>query len=316
MTARTITVMTAMTAIMLGACGGDDSSANGQGSNGGTSSMQMDASTNQPPSIPRRDAQVTDTMDPITSCDVEDPSSCPSGEVCDVLLRRAAGAADFTAEMGCVTPGRERAEGDPCDLDPTDDGEPYMAPGVTDIIYREPCGSGLICAPNPRVRGAYACQRLCSNATACEDPGSICVRGPILPYCRKTEGCDVEKQTGCREGEACYMIPSDDGKQLLSLCAPHPDTATPDGMPGCSTTSCNPGSVCLGPIRMPISSWSDTNVMCRRVCNGEMGVAPETSDEDAGVPVGLCSETTRCEPFSASGLLLSTISAPPFGQCE
>lgn len=311
-----VAVLATATSLAVGACGGD--SGGGAASDAGMSSTQtqMDGSTGQPPSIPRRDAQVTNTMDPITSCDVEDPNSCPAGEVCDVLLRRAPGETDFTAEMGCVTAGRERAEGDPCDLDPTDDGEPYMAPGVTDIIYREPCGPGLICAPNARVRGAYSCQPFCSNAISCTDSAAICIRGPILPYCRKSEGCDVEKQTGCREGEACYMIPSDDGKQLLSLCASRPQTATPDGMPGCSTTSCNPGSVCLGPIRMPLSSWTDTNVMCRRVCNGEMGVAPETSDEDAGVPVGLCSETTRCEPFSASGLLLSSISAPPFGQCE
>jgi hypothetical protein len=306
------------------ACGGDDTSGTkttptdagiGTGGTGTRTDGGSKAGSGggQSQNIPRRDAQVAE--DPIAACDLESPS-CPSGDVCDVLLRRAAGATEFTVKAGCVKAGRERAEGDPCDLDPTNDGEPYMVAGLTEIVYREPCGPGLVCAPSSRIRGGYSCQRFCSAKVPCPDATSLCSKGPILPYCRKSDGCNAVKQTGCAPGEACYLVPSDDEKQLLALCVGTAATVTPDGTPGCAPNSCNPGSVCLGPVRMPISAWTDTNVVCRRLCNGEMGTAPATSDEDAGVPVGLCNETTRCEPYSASGLLLSSISSPPFGQCE
>lgn len=142
--------------LAVGACGGDDSNAGTMVTDAGA--MKSDGGANggtggQSQSIPRRDAQVAE--DPIVACDIEAPK-CPAGEVCDVLLRRAAGETDFTLELGCVKAGRERAEGDPCDLDPSDDGEPYTVPGLKDTIYREPCGPGLTCAPSPQTRGASA----------------------------------------------------------------------------------------------------------------------------------------------------------------
>jgi hypothetical protein len=272
--------------------------------------------------IPRRDAQVSETPDPITQCERANPSACPAGEVCDLLIRRFAGQTQFALYTGCVAAANERAEGDPCNARLTS-GEPYVAKDLKDPVFRDPCGPGLVCAPNRDVRGAFSCQKECSSGAigdqpfGCEDPSALCIGTEIAEYCYKTDGCNVEKQTGCRAGEACYLVPSEDQKQLLGLCWAEAQMPTADGVPGCSPITCNAGSVCLGPVRMPISSWTDTNVMCRPICNGESGQAPSaSSDEDAGVPSGLCNASSRCEPYSASGLLLSSIPAPPFGQCE
>jgi hypothetical protein len=278
-----------------------------------------------PTVIPRRDAQVMETESPITACDRANPS-CATGETCDILFRSTPDGLEIST--GCVREDpRERAEGDPCSVNPSGD-EPYEADGLKDTIFREQCGPGLVCAPNRKVRGAYSCQKTCvargllgeSAAVVCEDPASLCLQATqFTEYCRKTEGCNVEKQTGCLGGESCYLIPSSDRMQLLGVCSATVDPPTADNAPGCSPASCNPGSVCLGPVQQPISAWTDTNRVCRPVCNGQTGEAPATpptNDEDAGVPSGLCSATTRCQPYSASGLVLSSISAPPFGQCE
>lgn len=267
--------------------------------------------------IPRRDAQVSETPDPITPCNRANPN-CPAGEVCDVLVRRFAGESQFSLYTGCVKAARERAEGDPCNPDPTS-GERYEVEGLKDPVFRDICGPGLICAPNRNVRGAFSCQPACSAGQidepfGCEDPTALCAgsSAALSEFCRKADGCNVEKQTGCRPGEACYLVPSDDSKQLLAFCSPEPPTPDADGAACRSLVSCKAGSVCLGPMNQPVSAWSNSNLLCRPVCNGQS----QAADEDAGVTSGLCSATTRCAAFAESGLLLSSIPTPPFGQCE
>ena len=272
--------------------------------------------------IPRRDAQISETPDPIAACQRANPNACPAGEVCDLLVRRFAGQQQFALYTGCVKAARERAEGDPCNPDPFAN-DLYETEGLKDPVFRDQCGPGLVCAPNRQVRGAFSCQKSCSSGAlgdqpfGCEDPTALCAssQSALAEFCRKTDGCSVEKQTGCQGGEACYLVPSDDTKQLLAFCSPEPAMPDADGQSCRSLVACKPGSVCLGPVNQPISAWSNTNMLCRPVCNGEMGEAP-ASDEDAGVPSGLCSATTRCKAFAESGLLLSSIPTPPFGQCE
>lgn len=304
------------------ACGDDGGGSMPAPTDAGTGT-KMDSGMGKPMMmIPRRDAQVEMTEDPITPCDRNNPNACPSDEVCDLLIRQLA-SGEFGFYTGCAKATRERAENDPCDPEFTN-GEQYKIPGLTDVVFRDPCGPGLVCSINRNVPGAYSCQKVCATGRfmdppyRCQDPTTLCVRGhDVSEFCRKADGCNVEKQTGCRGSEACYLLASSDRKQLLTFCSPEPEgmNLTADGAPGCSPASCKAGSVCLGPVNIPIASWTDTNTTCRPVCNGEEGQAP-ASDEDAGVPSGLCSATTRCKPFSASGLLLSSIPAPPFGQCE
>ena len=272
--------------------------------------------------IPRRDAQVSETPDPIVPCQRADPNACPAGEVCDLLVRLFAGQDQYALYTGCVKVGRERAEGDPCNPDPTL-GDRYELEGLKDPVFRDMCGPGLVCAPNRKVRGAFSCQTSCSTGAiedqpfACADKTAVCASSAasLGEFCRKSDGCNVEKQTGCLGGEACYLVPSDDLKQLLTFCSAEPAMPDADGQQCRALVSCKPGSVCLGPVNQPISAWGDTNMLCRPVCNGQTGQAPAT-DEDAGVPSGLCSATTRCAAFAESGLLLSSIPTPPFGQCE
>jgi hypothetical protein len=304
------------------ACGDDGGGSTPTPTDAGVVSKMDGGSSDKPTMIPRRDAQVETTPDPITECDRNNANACASDEVCDLLLRQLPdGRLGFYT--GCVKATRERAEGDVCDWDLTK-GDPYELPGLKDVVFRDPCGAGLVCATNRKVPGAFSCQSVCSSGQLgdapyrCQDPTTLCAPASpmgISEFCRKSDGCSVEKQTGCLGREACYLVPSTDRKQLLTFCTSEPMTATADGAPGCSPVTCKPGSACLGPVRMPIASWTDGNTTCRPVCNGQMGQAP-AADEDAGVPFGLCSATTRCEPYSASGLLLSSIPAPPFGQCE
>jgi hypothetical protein len=282
----------------------------------------MDSGSDKPQMIPRPDARVEETPDPITDCDRNNPNACPSDEVCDLLVRQLPDGR-FGFYTGCAKSDRERAEGDPCDPELTN-GQPYKIPGLKDLVFRDPCGPGLVCSASRKVLGASSCQTACSTgrlgdvAFRCQDPTTVCAQGSqISEFCRKADGCNVAKQTGCRGSEACYLVASSDSKQLLTFCSSEPMTATADGAPGCSPVSCNPGSACLGPVRMPIASWTAANKTCRPVCSGQTGQASDaTSDEDAGLPNGQCSATTRCEPYSASGLLLSSIPVPPFGQCE
>jgi hypothetical protein len=308
-----------LAATFSGACGDDGETPAATPTDAGTTPKDGGGG---PMVIPRRDAQVSETPDPITPCQRADANACPAGEVCDLLLRLFPGDMQYTLYTGCLKAERERGEGDPCNPDPTT-GQPYQLEGLTDPLYRDICGPGLVCAPNRKVRGAFSCQTSCSSGAIgdqpfpCEDATALCAssQASLGEFCRKTDGCNIEKQTGCLGGEGCYLVPSDDQKQLLAFCSPEPAMPDNDGQPCRSLVTCKPGSVCLGPVNQPISAWSDTNLLCRPACNGQSGQAP-ANDEDAGVPSGLCSATTRCAAFAESGLLLSSIPTPPFGQCE
>jgi hypothetical protein len=297
------------------ACGDDDTSPHDAGS--GMDAAAKDAG---PTHIPRRDAQVT-TTDPIPPCDRSDPQSCAAGQTCDRVLRRAAGDTSYTFYDGCVTTTQERAKGDPCDIDPTD-GTPYSAPGLTDEVFRDPCGSGLICAPDRAVRGSASCQTACATGNlgdtpiACASPTAVCFPGSqIAEYCLESQGCDVVAQTGCLPGEACYLVPSDDGKRLLALCTAPETQPDADGQ-ACSPLTCQPGSICLGPVHLPPTRWQTTDLVCRPTCTVGGSNEDAGQDDDAGTARGTCGTKALCQPFVESGLNLSAIPKPPYGQCE
>jgi len=316
-------------ALFFLACG-DDSDAKPASDAGVKDAAVSDAST--PRMIPRRDAQVA-TEDPIPQCDRADKSSCGPNEVCDLVFRVAAGSQNIEPYTGCVPSERERALGDPCSPDPTT-GVPISLPGLLDTVYRDPCGPGLICAPNRAVRGAGSCQPVCatgglndvSAAVPCKGTNEVCLRATSFSeYCRKADSCDPSKQTGCKPGEGCYLRWTDDVRGLVALCSATPVTPAKEGTAGlgmCGSLSvCRAGSVCLGPVRKPITTWFDdiaANFTCRPVCTpgGDTFESDAGADADGGVASGKCPGNTKCEPFSESGLSLSAIPAPPYGQCE
>src|SRR4051812_16534961 len=188
--------------IALSACGDDDKTVPSNEA-GVDASTDKDAGGNF---IPRPDASVAMT-DPIRECDRFDPGSCPSGQVCDVLWRLFAGQDQLLPYSGCVEKTRERGAGDPCDPDLTNT-TPYKTKGLTDLVFRDQCGPGLICGADPKVRGGTSCQPTCSSgafepAVLCQDSRDFCVgNSQFQEFCLRSDGCDVTYQTGCKPGQA------------------------------------------------------------------------------------------------------------------
>lgn len=267
--------------------------------------------------IPRPDSGVIEADDPIPYCSRTDPDGCKDGQTCDLLIRFDSETQKWGYYTGCVAKGtNERAEGDPCDPEPTNF-PVYTAEGVTDQVRRDPCAENLVCVLNTAVRGAGICAKACTSGVdgdipqACTGADELCTPGSdIAEYCRKADNCDVTKQTGCTAGEGCYLLPNDDASRWLTVCNTVADAPIADGE-GCSSfLSCNPGSLCAGPVHTPAMSWDATSIKCRPLCGA--GVVRQATDDDAGVPNGEgCPGTTKCEQFGESNW------APglAFGQC-
>jgi hypothetical protein len=308
--------------VMVGlvACGDDDSP---KGPGDASTDAAMDAGRNF---IPKRDAAVAPT-DPIRDCDRFDPNSCPAGLTCDVLIRLFAGQTGPSIYTGCVTPARERGLGAPCDPDFTTT-TPYQTEGLTDLVFREPCGPNLVCAADPKSRGATSCQPACvtgqfqDNPVLCEDTASFCVGvdTQYLEYCHPSDSCNVTAQTGCPLGQNCYLRATDDGTGFVSVCYPPAMPVIADGAACNAYNACRPGSSCNGPIGKAPSEWVKADYVCRPSCaaNGTTVVDDGDAGADdggAGTATG-CPAPKKCSSFAASGLNLSPIQIPPYGQCE
>jgi hypothetical protein len=304
----------------LVACGDDDTS---KGPGDASTDAAADSGGNF---IPKRDAAVVQT-DPIRACDRFGATMCPAGLTCDVLARLYVGDTGFTPYTGCVEPVRERGLGDPCDPDFTTT-PPYQVEGLTDLVFRDPCGPNLVCAADPKSRGATSCRPSCStgrfgdNPSLCEDTASFCVGSdPFFEYCNPSDGCDVIAQTGCPTGQNCYLRQSDDGVGVLSVCFPPAMPATADGAACNAYNACRRGSSCNGPISKAPSTWAMADFVCRPACAASgMTVANDDGDagaDDGGTSTGSgCTAPLKCSAFAASGLNLSSIQTPPYGQCE
>lgn len=306
----------------LVACGDDDNPKPGDAS---TDSAVDSGGGNF---IPRRDASVVAPVDPIMECDLQGASTCREGLVCDVIVRLFEGDTQLTIYTGCVAPQRERGLGDPCDSDVTA-GTPYQTEGLRDLVFRDQCGPGLVCAPDPKVRGATSCQPTCStgrfgtDAFLCEDKKSFCVgSGPFQEFCRPSEGCSVSDQTGCPQGLNCYLRPTDDGEGFLGVCFPPAEKPLADGAACDAYNACRVGSSCNGPLSKAPVDWMQPDYKCRASCSKSGTVTPvdegDGGMDDGGTapaPAG-CGSGSKCVAFAASGLDVSTITSPPYGQCE
>jgi hypothetical protein len=343
------------------ACGDDDDSPKGDagvtgvsgssggaanaGKSGGSSGSSGGSATGM---IPRPDGGIS-ASDPVPPCKTGNAAPCTkAGQICDWVVRRAAGEMQYTAYRGCVDPGRERGAGDICNLDLTSS-PLYKIEGLLDEVHRDICGPGLVCAPDRIVRGLGRCQTACSSGLldasgqldpttviACAGADEICLDATqVTEYCRKQDGCDAVTQTGCRpnSGEACFLTPSNDWRRIVSVCEIPYDKPTADGAGPCNRFTCNEGSACLGPSSLTPEQWKSADFKCRRVCDsngtgvtggagtggtgGAGGKAGSAADDsDAGVPLGTCLGSATCEPFTTPSTLLSSIPRPPRGLCE
>ncbi|HKU44504.1 MAG TPA: hypothetical protein VJR89_40365 [Polyangiales bacterium] len=310
--------------LTLAACGDDDSPSTDGGTDASTPPKGGAGGSN---TIPRTDAG-TPMIDPIKECDRFDPNSCPSGQVCDVLIRLSPGATAPTIYSGCVDKGRERGLGDPCDPDFTNT-TPYRTEGLNDLVWRDQCGPGLICGADPKVRGGTSCRPTCSAgqdfepAVLCPDSEEFCVGGdPYQQFCLPADGCDATYQTGCKPGEACYLRPKDDQSGFLTVCYPPAAKPVADGAHCEAYNACRPGSSCNGPIRKALRDWELADLACRPTCAADGTVPNASTDGDAGADDGgtpaaggKCPGATKCAEYSKAGLSTAA-SKPPFGQCE
>jgi hypothetical protein len=308
------------------ACGDDDNSKPDASADGAVEAGGGGAGGNF---IPRRDASVAPT-DPIRDCDRFDPTvACPAGTTCELIARVFAGTDGLSLYSGCVEKGRNRGLGDPCDPNPSS-WSTYQTEGLTDLVLREPCGAGLICGPDPKIRGATTCQPSCATGRfgdspkMCSDKSQFCVGGDLFQeFCRPSDGCDVTTQTGCPMGTNCYLRPTDDGTGFMSLCFPPDDMLVADGKACEAYNQCRPGSSCNGPLNKAPASWAQADYKCRPSCNANGNTVGGGNDGDGGAdddggtaaPAG-CGTGLKCSSFAASGLDLSPIPMPPYGQCE
>jgi len=312
--------------VSAGASSSGKGGASGAGAGAGAGAGKGAAGTTGPGVIPRVDGGLS-SSDPVPPCTRNGAMPCQAGQTCDVVIRQAVGAMELLAYNGCVDSSRdERGAGDICDLDLTN-GPIYTAPGLADEVRREPCGPGLVCAPARDVLGLGRCQTACSSGEIigppeqinCADANDLCLPATqVTEYCRKLDGCDPVKQTGCRpnSGEACFLTFSDDLRRIVSVCQIPLSMPSADGAACTSRFSCNVGSSCLGPSSRAPDQWQTGDLKCRRVCGANSGGASAADDSDAGVPLGECASKSTCEPFTTPGTLLSTIPTPPHGLCE
>ena len=296
----------------------------------GPSDAGEDAGDSRPDDRLRRRDAGTGSTDPIQACQRFDPLGCPAGQVCKVLVRRAPNETEYTIDEGCVDPGVERGEGDPCDAF-GGFSDPYRTDGLVDEVHVDPCGEGLFCALSNEVRGVGTCHRACATtfvsgyARACTGAGAFCAGGqPLQQVCRGSDGCDPTDPLACGEGSGCYLRLGDDGESVLTVCLPVRENPIDDGDSCIDATTgtyflnaCNPGSQCWGPVRLAPSNWIETDYVCRKSCVPGATGSDAGADDDAGVASapGTCPANDSCIDFSESALDISTIDAA-FGSCE
>jgi hypothetical protein len=70
----------------------------------------------------------------------------------------------------------------------------------------------------------------------------------------------------------------------------------------------------MGPLRLPLTSWEDSDYLCRPACDG-LSDDGDAGTDDAGVE-GACSGALSCSSFTRAGFDFPGVTKPPFGQCE
>jgi len=269
--------------LVLGGCGdddGDDMEPDDAGEGDTGMMMEEDAGSDAGP--PEMDAGM-DAGPMREECDPYTEDSCDEGKACQAVIEEVA-PEEFEVYFGCVEHDeRLKGEGVVCSrgVDATpDDG--------TDNATTDNCRQGLFCWRAPGM-GFNTCQRLCgAEGVDCEveEYCRILNSEPRFGTCTAADDCDPVFQTGCGDGEGCYLVSNTMG-DLLGSCF---EFSAPDGGTGepgeeCMfIDTCQPGTQCF-PEFYPDGGASD-DFRCRNLCNagGTDAGMPDAGPTDGGMP--------------------------------
>jgi hypothetical protein len=257
---------------------------------------------------------------------------------CDVVIRRPLDAPEadgFSISLGCVDTGNERVAGEPC-IPWGGFTTPIEAEGLTEEAHHDPCGPGLFCAPDPRVRGLNTCQPSCDSfgsglpPRGCDSDATYCSgAGPFREVCVPGDDCDPREPAACGPGQGCYVRFNHDESAALTVCLPElpaPDPLQPsqpyaleDGAQCAYINHCKAGSSCWGPTTVLHNVWGVEDLVCRRSCtvsdDGDAG-----TDDDAGASgpgdEGGCEGALTCADLREAVSVSYDEISVAFGQCE
>lgn len=297
-------------ALAAGGCGDD-----GGGMDGGT-----EAGTDTGTADSGGDGAMDGGADggtPLPSCDpFGGAGECADGEKCSVVLEFD-DAGDFVRLFfGCVPAGDSpKAEGVPCGrrIDPIEGGS---------NLRTDDCQDGLFCF----VREGAAfnnCQRLCLGDMVDCGEGDFCQLindEPAFGVCAEADGCDPALQTGCSDGEACYVRTGTNG-DVLGHCS---EPSLPDGGTGAVGEPCMFLNSCVAGAQCRVDTLPDggpgDTTSCRALCAATL---PDGGTMDGGVPdggadggsgsTGECPSGTVCDPLEPpEGAMVRTPTPPGF----
>lgn len=272
-------------------CGDDD----GMTGDEDTGPMELDggprdAGPRPPDTGPRpRDAG------PPPQCDPYTPGSCPEGEKCSVVLEvnpDPEGMNDLFFACVPIPRGGARTEGQFCNRF-AEDATPEES---SDDQRTDACEQGLFCWYQPGGM-LSTCQRLCGDETTpgcpveqwcniLSAPDEMAPDFPLFGVCDPADNCDPVYQTGCRGGEACYLIGNTTG-DFVSECFEFVPLEMMTGEVGETCmfiNNCRPGAQCF-PDFYPDGGMSMERT-CHELCAAPTGMGGmiDAGPPDAGPP--------------------------------
>lgn len=233
------------------------------------------------------DAEVGEDGDTATtgrtpgSCDAFEIDNCGDGAACKPFK------VENTWFTDCFElDGQPGARWAPCDFDESSPGS-------------DSCGSALVCSP-PGFLPVDRCVPLCQGTPdnpVCLEPGTECslFGGDVFGMCLPM--CDPLAQTGCSEGQACFLETDEDG-QYTPVCGPPQPPGNGAYLDPCEgPKQCMQGLACIDAAQVlacsanrccvPICSLSMPDLACEAGGGCEPAWPPEVTPP-AFDDVGLC----------------------------
>jgi hypothetical protein len=232
-------------------------------------------------------------------CDPLDPEACAEGQRCQLVFEgMTQDGGSFQIDdvvTDCVDePETPKFEGAPCGFSDPD-------PGSEPETLVDDCAQGFFCVLTDGIR---RCTTLCSGMRVdCGQNGYCLGQGEGLPgLCSQASNCDAVFQTGCEEGEACYVLTGTRG-QVVSDCF---EPQLGDGGVGMAGDTCMFLDQCAAGFQCTpdVTDAGVTGTSCREICAAEAAMDGGVADAgmaDGGM-AGSCSQAEdTCAPFLPGG---------------